>query len=178
MFIVIQIWWKFHSAHPSCSEVIVLKFCTWHDSTAVQNFVQLWYPIPHNGVTLKPIFYWIWITMENRSWNKPQISIPYTCVLPWHLLCTYPSFHQHRLSKITYLRVRTLFDTTLKTWIRVVEKHNLLIRLAQKHDGSPTLPKFRFNLVVRLVGQMNNNWTAPAMEFHFICIDPKELFFQ
>ena len=33
-------------SHPSCSEVIALKFCTLHDSSLschVQNFVALWY---------------------------------------------------------------------------------------------------------------------------------------
>ena len=35
-------------SHPSCSQLITMKFCTWHDSSAVhhvQNFVVIWYLI-------------------------------------------------------------------------------------------------------------------------------------
>ena len=62
--IVIQIRWEFHSA-PSCTELIAVKFCTWHDSCTVMACAKFCSDIiPYNGVTLKPMFYQIWITME------------------------------------------------------------------------------------------------------------------
>ena len=57
-------------SHPSCSEVIAIKFCTWHDSCAVMacaKFVVVWYPT--NGVILKPIFQRFELWWKNRSWN-------------------------------------------------------------------------------------------------------------
>ena len=51
-------------SHPSCSEVIAIKFCTWHDSCIVVACAKFCSDmIPYNGVTLKPIFHQIWITM-------------------------------------------------------------------------------------------------------------------
>ena len=62
--------------HPSCSELIVIRFCKWHDSCAVMactKFCSIM--IPYNGVTLKPIFHPIWITMETSfvKWSPVQI---------------------------------------------------------------------------------------------------------
>ena len=45
-------------SHPSSSEVVVMKFYTWHDSCACSDMV------PYNEVTRKPIFHRIWFTME------------------------------------------------------------------------------------------------------------------
>ena len=52
-------------SHPSCREVIAMKFCTWQDSFAVMPCAQFCSDmIPCNGVTLKPVFHKIWITMK------------------------------------------------------------------------------------------------------------------
>ena len=52
-------------SHLSCRRVIAMKFCTWHDSCAVVACVKFCSNIKYyNGVTWKPIFHWIWITME------------------------------------------------------------------------------------------------------------------
>ena len=54
--------------HPSCVEVIAMKFCTWHDSCAgvpcAKSYSDL---IPYHGVTLKQNFHRIWNTMEKSS---------------------------------------------------------------------------------------------------------------
>ena len=52
-------------SHPSCSEVIAMKFCTWHDSSAVVACSEFSSDvITCNGVTLKPNVHQIWIMME------------------------------------------------------------------------------------------------------------------
>ena len=52
-------------SHPSCREVITMKFCTWQDSFAVVPCAEFCSDmIPCNGVTLKPVFHKIWITMK------------------------------------------------------------------------------------------------------------------
>ena len=52
-------------SHPSCNEVIAMKFCTGHDSCAVVGCAKFCSDMmSYNGVTLKPIFHPIWITME------------------------------------------------------------------------------------------------------------------
>ena len=53
--------------HPSCSEVIAMKFCTCHDSTAVVACADMCKDmVPYNGVTLKLIFRRILIMMEKN----------------------------------------------------------------------------------------------------------------
>ena len=52
-------------SHPSCNDVNPMKFCTWRSSCAVGACVKYHSDmIPYNGVTLKPIFHGMWITME------------------------------------------------------------------------------------------------------------------
>ena len=61
--IIIQIRWKFHYALFQIIVTVSLKFCTCHNScvvVAVQNFRDI---IPYNGVTLKSIFYRVWIAI-------------------------------------------------------------------------------------------------------------------
>ena len=65
-------------SHPSCSEVIAVKFCTWHNQTAVlflhvQNCVVLWYP----AMEFHLIQFSIGII---SSWNGPQV---------WSVLCEF-----------------------------------------------------------------------------------------
>ena len=52
-------------SYPSCSEVVTMKVCTWHDrcvviTCAFYNYIFTW-----NGITLKPIFHQVLITKEN-----------------------------------------------------------------------------------------------------------------
>ena len=50
---------------PGCSEVISMKFYTWHDSCAVVACADFYSDMtPYNGVTLKLFCHRIWITME------------------------------------------------------------------------------------------------------------------
>ena len=52
------------------NEVITIKFCTWQDSSAVVPCAKFdCYMKHYYGVTLKPIFHWIRITME-KSFMK------------------------------------------------------------------------------------------------------------
>ena len=61
--------------YAKCNAVIARKFCTWHDSCTVVACAKFCSDMnPCNGVTLKPSFHRIWITMENRSWNGPLIT--------------------------------------------------------------------------------------------------------
>ena len=61
-------------SHPSCKQAIALKFCTWHDICAVVACANFWSVIiPFNGVTSKPSFHRILITME-KSFVKWAIS--------------------------------------------------------------------------------------------------------
>ena len=56
--------------HWSCSAVIAMKFCTWLNSCAVMTCAKVCSDmLPCNGVTLKPIFHRISITME-KSFMK------------------------------------------------------------------------------------------------------------
>ena len=43
--------------HPSYNEVIAIKFCTWHDNCCRGKCEICSEMIPHNGVTLRPIFH-------------------------------------------------------------------------------------------------------------------------
>ena len=63
--------------HPRCSEVVTMKFCTCHDSTAVMACAKFCSDIiPSSGVTLKSTFHWIWITLEkSHSWYGPLVII-------------------------------------------------------------------------------------------------------
>ena len=106
---IIQIRWKFQCSHPSCNEVITMKSCTWHDSTAVATCAKLCSNmIPYNGVTLKPIWW------KNCLWNGlllhslvygyclMLVAPPWQSVLPTHL----PPFWStsgHRLPPLTSL---------------------------------------------------------------------------
>ena len=60
---------KFHSAlNPSCSEVIAIRFCTWHDSCAVVACEKLCNDmIPINGFILESIFHRIWMTTKIQT---------------------------------------------------------------------------------------------------------------
>ena len=76
----IQYWGPFHErffhrysnslgisfcSHPSYSKVVAMKFCTCHDSCADVACAKFCSDMIINiEVTLKPIFHWIWITME------------------------------------------------------------------------------------------------------------------
>ena len=74
-------------SHLSCSEVIVMKFCTCHGSCA--KFVAILYGmIPYNGVTLKQIFQRIWITVGKSfvKWAPDQLDI---LAFEWHTLSFY-----------------------------------------------------------------------------------------
>ena len=65
-------------SHPSCNEVIAMKFYTWPDSCTVMTYTKISSNMIHsNGVTLKPIFHRIWITMKNSfmKWAPGPISI-------------------------------------------------------------------------------------------------------
>ena len=45
-------------SHPSCSEVIAMKFCTWQDSYAVVACAKSYsHMTTYNGVTQKQIFH-------------------------------------------------------------------------------------------------------------------------
>ena len=69
---MMEIWF---CSHRSCSQVMARNFCTWHDSYAVVACAKFCSDmIPYNGVTLKPIFHWIWIRSKICSWNRPQCS--------------------------------------------------------------------------------------------------------
>ena len=55
-------------SHLSGSEVIAMKFCTWHDRFDVVACGRVFSDIILcNGVAFKPIFYRIWITIEQSS---------------------------------------------------------------------------------------------------------------
>ena len=62
-------------SHPTCTDMITSKFCTYHDSSAVMahaNFVAIWY---HKmEVTLKPIIHKL-ITIEKLFMKLPPDSI-------------------------------------------------------------------------------------------------------
>ena len=52
-------------SHPSCSEVIAMKFCTWHDSPAIMTCAKFCSNIlPYNGVIRKLNSHRILITTE------------------------------------------------------------------------------------------------------------------
>ena len=74
--IVIQIQLKFHYALIQVvMQWSLWNFCTWHDSCAVVVCKKFCTDmIPYNGVTLKPNFHRICITMEYGSWNWPLIT--------------------------------------------------------------------------------------------------------
>ena len=64
------------SSHQSCSELSAMKFCTWHDSSAVEACTKCYSDtISYNGITLIPNFHWIWITMEKSfvKWSPVPI---------------------------------------------------------------------------------------------------------
>ena len=68
------------SSHPSCSAVIAMKFCTCHDSCVVVACAKCCCSmIPYNGVTLKPIFHLIWITMEKSYVDLGHTELSYLC---------------------------------------------------------------------------------------------------
>ena len=51
--------------HPSCVKVIAMKLCTWHDNCAIMTCAKFGRDLTtYNWATLKPVFHWIWITME------------------------------------------------------------------------------------------------------------------
>ena len=68
--------------HPSCGEVIALKFCTWHDSAVMARAKFYSDMIHYNKITLKPIFPRIWITME-KSFVKWAPGIWYRAGKCW-----------------------------------------------------------------------------------------------
>ena len=63
-------------SYSCCSEVITMKFCTWHDSCAVVACAKFYSDmIPYNGVTLKPIFPSnLSYDGKSHSWNGPLIK--------------------------------------------------------------------------------------------------------
>ena len=73
-------------SHPCCSEVIAMKFCTWHDSCAVMPCAKFSSDtMPYNGVKLKPIFHqmmeklfvkWAPGTQEGRGANLDVSVLP------------------------------------------------------------------------------------------------------
>ena len=61
------------SSHPSCRKVIIMKFCTWHNSCAVMACAKICSDMtPYDEVTLKKkaTVHWIWITMEKAFVNR------------------------------------------------------------------------------------------------------------
>ena len=55
--------------------VNTMKFCIWHDNCTVMACAKFCRDmVPNNGVTVRPIFHRIWITMENLSWNGPLVQ--------------------------------------------------------------------------------------------------------
>ena len=73
----------------SHSKVIAMKFITWHDSSTVMPCVKFCsVMISYNGVTLKPIFPLIWITMEESfvKWAAVQQGVNLCKLMtPWTL---------------------------------------------------------------------------------------------
>ena len=79
-------------SHPNCSEVIAMKFCTWHDSCVVMTCAKFCRDmILYNGVTMKRIFHWIWIMMEKSfmKWAPGTIGIISAC-FSWCLVMYQP----------------------------------------------------------------------------------------
>ena len=71
--------------HPSCSKAITSKFCTCHDSCAVVTCAKCCNDIiPHSGVTWKPIFHQIQITMEKLKWS-PWIPAECQTLISWRV---------------------------------------------------------------------------------------------
>ena len=68
--------------HQSCTEVIVMNFCIWHDSCAVKFCSD---NLPYNGVTLKPLFHRIRITMK-KWFMKWAPDFELTKDTPWLVL--------------------------------------------------------------------------------------------
>ena len=101
-----------------CSEVIVMKFCTWYDSCAVMACAKFCSNmIPYCGVTLKPIFPQIWIAME-KSFVK------WTHVFRSVLILTKPSQWHHMSVNLkpwaTQLFVQQLVYTNNKENIKTL----------------------------------------------------------
>ena len=76
---------------PRCSELIAMKFCTWHDSFAVVACGKFCSDmVPYDGITLKSIFIEIWITMENLfvKWAPvpihPTLTLSRLLMAWWH----------------------------------------------------------------------------------------------
>ena len=93
-------WWFFHRnsfameisfcSFPNCSEVMAMKFCTWHDSCAVVTCAKFCSNmIAQSRVTLKPVSHQIWITMEKPlvKWAPGFVWSPYQ---GWFYVCTQP----------------------------------------------------------------------------------------
>ena len=60
----------------SCSKVIAIKFCTWHDSCAIMACAKFYSDIkPNNRVILKPIFTQIWMTMNYVKWTQDEVMV-------------------------------------------------------------------------------------------------------
>ena len=71
--------------HPTCSKAITSKFCTCHDSWAVVTCAKCCNDIiPHSGVTWKPIFHQIQITMEKLKW-APWILVECQTLISWRV---------------------------------------------------------------------------------------------
>ena len=71
------------SSYPSYSEMIAMKFCTWHNSCAVMastTFHSI--TIPYDGLTLIVIFYRIWSQIGKLlvKWAPAQHFYPIYCI--------------------------------------------------------------------------------------------------
>ena len=90
-------------SHPSCSKVIAIKFCTWHNSCTVVACAKFWRDmIAYNEVTLKPIFHQIWITIGKLFVKQiPGYDQKHHCWVNWFLECQWSHWGNWAISVLS-----------------------------------------------------------------------------
>ena len=76
-------------SHQTCSEMITMKLCSWHDSCVVGPCAKFYSnKVPYNAGTLKSVFHRIWIMMKKivgelgPCYNVCQTL---TIIMPWQV---------------------------------------------------------------------------------------------
>ena len=165
--IVSQIWWKCHSARPSCGEVIAMKFYTWHNSCAFMACAKFCsHMIPCDRVTTKPKFHRIWNMTETRTTRMPAFwGYPPQIFYFWNKLYTRHTFWS------------CLIRCANMKWIQQV-----LVTIQSRHDsvhrrtdgqGEISIPPFNFVEAggIKIIGEMD------PLAFHETeCQLPRQLY--
>ena len=103
-------------SHPSCSEVIAMKSCTWHNwcaDMACAKFCS--YMTPCNGGIQKAIFHWIqWIKMEKSflKWVPGQFHAFYIYIY----ICAFIKYSNGQKLQYHKLLTQTCYEIIANLW--------------------------------------------------------------